>query len=724
LVNVLIFNLEGTVKRLILLLWLSLLVGLTAQCAFLGKAQEAKRTQVKIDPALFDRFVGQYVADVDPDSIFSVWRENQRFFVQRTDGPQIEIFPEAQTKFFTRIIDAQVTFEPGGLVLHQPDGSRESLKKIADKPIIEVLETFEKQEQMIPMRDGVRLHTLIFKPANATEKLPIILHRTPYGIGELNSVGVNRHHKELVKQGYIFVLQDIRGRYNSEGQFVMLRPPRDKKVSNTTDESTDAYDTIDWLVKNVSNNNGRVGIMGASYDGWLAAVATLDPHPALKAASIEAPMTDTYLGDDFFHNGAFRLSMGYEFLKSFESSKETRPVKLDGDTYDLYLGFKSLLNITEQLGGKLPTWNAFVAHPNYDSYWKARAAQHYLTKTTVPTLVVGGWFDPEDFFGVFATYQALEKHDTKNQNTLVLGPWNHGGWKRGFGRTLGELNFGSATALHFRAQIRAPWFATYLKDKAKPDLKEALTFQTGSNQWVSYDRWPPRNTVARELYLRSGNVLSFDPVAPDKGGPEFESYVSDPTNPVPYRSRPIDSMFPPEGEESGWPTWLVQDQRFLQERADVVSWQSDVLSDDLTLTGDIQANLFAATTGTDSDWIVKIIDVYPADHAQKDLAGDQLIVASEIFRGRFRQGFENPKAITPGEINEYVINLHGINHSFKKGHRIMVQVQSTWFPLYDRNPQKFVENIFNARPSDYQPATQRIYQSARYPSRVTLPVMR
>ena len=711
-------------KRLILFLLLSLLVGVTVQCAFLGKAQQANRTQVKIDPTLFDRFVGQYVADVDPDSIFSVWRENERFYVQRTDGPQIEIFPEGETKFFTKIIDAQVIFEPGSLALHQPDGSRESLKKIADKPIVEVLETFEKQEQMIPMRDGVKLHTLVFTPTNATEKLPIILHRTPYGIGGLNSVGVNRHHKELVKQGYIFVLQDIRGRYNSEGLFVMLRPPRDKKVSNSTDESTDAYDTIDWLVKNVSKNNGRVGIMGASYDGWLAAVATLDPHPALKAASIEAPMTDTYLGDDFFHNGAFRLSMGYEFLKGFESSKETVPVKLDGDAYDLYLGFKSLLNITEQLGGKLPTWNAFIAHPNYDDYWKARAAQRYLTKTTVPTLVVGGWYDPEDFFGVFATYEALEKYDTKNQNTLVLGPWNHGGWKRGFGRTLGELNFGSATALHFRAQIRAPWFATYLKDKAKPDLKEASTFQTGSNQWVSYDSWPPRNTVARDLYLHSGKSLSFNSIPPDKGGAEFESYVSDPANPVPYRSRPIDSMFPPEGEESGWPTWLVQDQRFLQERADVVSWQSEVLSNDLTLTGDIQANLFAATTGTDADWIVKIIDVYPGDHAQKELAGDQLIVASEIFRGRFREGFETPKAITPDEIYEYVINLHGINHSFKKGHRIMVQVQSTWFPLYDRNPQKFVENIFNAKPSDYQPATQRIYQSARYPSRVTLPVTR
>ena len=717
-------------KRLNSLLLLSVLVALLAVQSDASHRptqqtpEQAQRTQIKIEPASFDRFAGQYVSDDDPDSIFSVWRENESFFVQRTDGARIEIFAEGEAKFFTRIIDAQVFFEPGSLILRQPDGSQQSLKKISDKPVIDVLETFEQREYRIPMRDRVRLYTLVFRPMNATEKLPIIFHRTAYGISGFNSLAVNRHHKELVKHGYIFVLQDIRGRHESEGQFTMLRPPRDKKISNSTDESSDAYDTIDWLVKNVPNNNGRVGIMGASYNGWLAAVATLDPHPALKAASIEAPMTDTFLGDDFFHNGAFRLSMGYEFLNGVESSKRTLPVKIDGDTYDWYLGFKSLSSITEKLKGKLPTWNAFVAHPNYDDYWKARAAQRYLTKTTVPTLVTGGWFDPEDFYGVFATYQALEKHDTNNQNSLVLGPWNHGGWKRGFGRTLGEFNFGSPTALYFRTQIRAPWFAHYLSGKPKPDVKEASTFQTGSNQWVSYTHWPPRNAVAQDLYLRSGKVLSFDAPPPDKGGAEFESYVSDPANPVPYRARPIDSMYPPEDEESGWPTWLLQDQRFLQGRADVVSWQSEVLSQDLTLTGDIQAHLFAATTGTDADWIVKVIDVYPGDQAQKELAGDQLIVAGDIFRGRFRQGFETPKAITPEEINEYVINLHGINHCFKKGHRIVVQVQSTWFPLYDRNPQKFVENIFNAKPSDYQPATQRIYQSARYPSRVILPVVR
>lgn len=685
--------------------------------------EQPQRTSIKIDEASFDRFAGQYVAEDDPDSVFSVWREEARFFVQRTEGSRIEIFPASETNFFTTIIDAELFFEPGQVVLRQPDGSRQTLKKISDKPVIDVPEVFEKRQHMIAMRDGVRLHTLVFRPMNATEKLPLIFNRTPYGIKDFDSRAINRHHKELVKQGYIFVLQDIRGRHQSEGQFLMLRPPREKGKAKSTDESTDAYDTIDWIVKNVPNNNGRVGIMGASYDGWLAAVATLNPHPALKAASIEAPMTDTYVGDDFFRNGAFRLSMGYEFLQVVESSKETGTYKFDSDAYDWYLGFKSLSQITDQLRGKLPTWNAFVAHPNYDAFWQARAAQRYLKTTTVPTLVTGGWFDPEDFFGVFATYQALEKNDTKNQNSLVLGPWIHGGWKRGFGRTLGELNFGSATAAHFRAQIRAPWFASHLRGEATPALKEAVTFQTGCNQWVTHDSWPPRNAVGRDLYLHSGRLLSFEPPLPDKGT-EFESYVSDPANPVPYRQRPIDAMFPGEDEESGWPTWLVQDQRFLHDRKDVVSWQSEVLSDDLTLTGDILARLFAATTGSDSDWIVKLIDVYPADHPQKDLAGDQLMVASGIFRGRFHQGLEVPKPITPEEVIEYSINLHGINHCFRKGHRIMVQVQSTWFPLYDRNPQKFVENIFRARPSDYQPATQRVYQSARHPSRVTLPVVR
>ena len=690
-----------------------------------ANSSQQQHIEIKLDPKLFDQFVGQYSFADNPDFVFSFWREGDKFFLQATNQMKVEIFPESETKFFLKIIDAQATFardaqgKVAGAVWRQ-NNQDSQLKKISDQPAVEVLQTLDKRDEMIPMRDGVRLHTLIFTPQTQSELLPILLSRTPYGIGGSTSDGINRRYKELVKDGYIFVVQDIRGRYGSEGQFVMNRPPRDKKDSASIDESTDTYDTIDWLLKNVAKNNGRVGVLGVSYGGWLAAVATLDPHPALKASSPQAPMTDTYLGDDFFHNGAFRETYGYEYVTSMESSKEDTSVTFDKDAYDWYLQLGSLSKITEDVKTRLPTWNAFVAHPNYDDYWKARAAQRYLTETPVATLVVGGWWDQEDFYGALATYEALEKRDKNHQNFVVLGPWNHGGWN-GPGRGLGDVNFASSTGLYFRSQIQAPWFAYYLKDKRQLNEPEAVTFQTGSNKWTTSDHWPPKQAVDRNLYLRRGKKLSFEKPA-DNTEPEFESYVSDPANPVPYRKRPIQSTY---GPGSGWYTWLVQDQRFLQGRADVVSWQTDILDNDLIVSGDIVAHLFASTTGSDSDWVVKLIDVYPDDFPEdKKMAGHQLMIADEIFRGRFRQNFEKPAPIVPNKVNEYVIDLHSINHSFRKGHRLMVQVQSTWFPLYDRNPQKFVENIFKAQPSDYQVATQRVYESSRHPSHVTLPVMK
>jgi putative CocE/NonD family hydrolase len=590
----------------------------------------------------------------------------------------------------------------------------------ANQAASEVQTAFEKREAMIPMRDGVHLRTLIFAPKDRAEALPIMLSRTPYGIGQPTSDAINRRYRELIADGYIFVSQDIRGRFGSEGQFAMNRPLRDKNDPKSVDESSDTYDTIDWLLKNVPKNNGRVGIIGVSYGGWLAAVATVDAHPALKASSPQAPMTDTWLGDDFFHNGAFRETYGYEYAQSLELSKESTDVSLNKpDAFDWYLGLGSLSRINETyLHNKVPTWNAFVAHPNYDDYWKARAAQRYFTKTSVPTLVVGGWWDQEDFYGALTTYDALEKFDKKNRNFVVLGPWNHGGWN-GPGKTLGAVNFGSETGSYFRKEIQAPWFAYFLKDKGKLATAEAITFQTGSNKWTTSDAWPPKEAIARNLFLNSGHKLSFEKPREHKEL-KFESYVSDPANPVPYRQRPIQTTY---GEGSGWYTWLVADQRFLKDRTDVVSWQTEILDTDLTITGDIIAHLFAATSGSDSDWVVKLIDVYPDDFADKKMAGYQLMIADEIFRGRFRESFEKPAPISTS-INEYVIDLHGNNHCFQKGHRVMVQVQSTWFPLYDRNPQKFVENIFNAEPADYQVATQRVYESARYPSHVTLPVMK
>lgn len=588
--------------------------------------------------------------------------------------------------------------------------------KAAVNPNVE----FERREEMIAMRDGVKLHTLIFTPKNQSEALPIIMNRTPYGVGQTTAEGINRRYSDLVRDGYIFVRQDIRGRYQSEGQFMMNRAPRDKSDPKSVDESTDTYDTIDWLIKNVPKNNGRVGILGVSYDGWLSAVATVDAHPALKASSPQAPMTDTWMGDDFFHNGAFRQSYGYEYGSSMETTKEDTDISFDKDAFDWYLELGSLSKITQQLQGKLPTWNAFVAHPMYDDYWKARASQRYLAKTHVATLVVGGWWDQEDFWGSLATYDALEKLDKNNLNFVVLGPWNHGGWN-GPGKSLGKIEFGAATGDYYRREIQAPWFAHYLKDKGPATEPEAMTFQTGSNKWTSSDRWPPKEATSQNLYLRNGKKLSFEKPVNNRGG-DFEAYVSNPAEPVPYRKRPIQPTY---GSGSTWSTWLVQDQRFLEGREDVLSWQSDVLSDDLVITGDIVTHLFASTTGSDSDWVVKLIDVYPENNPEdKAMAGYRLMIADEIFRGRYRQSYEHPAPIAPEQVNEYVIDLYGNNHCFKKGHQVMVQVQSTWFPLYDRNPQKFVENIFKAAPSDYQTVTQRIYQSSRYSSYVSLPVMK
>ena len=690
------------------------------------KVQQPQPVEIKIDPKLFDQFAGQYSFQDNPDVVLSFWREGSKFFLQATNQNKWEIFPESKTTFFRKAFFARMTFvrdangNVTGLIWRRDNGERH-LRRISNQPVIEVLQPFEKREAMISMRDGVRLHTLIFAPSNQSAALPLLFNCTPYGVDKNNSDSINRRFKELVTDGYIFVFQDIRGRYGSEGEFLMNRPLRDKKNLNSIDESTDTYDTIDWLLKNVPKNNGRAGILGVSYDGWLAAVATIDAHPALKASSPQAPMTDTYLGDDFFHNGAFRETYGYEYVKSMESSKEDTEVTFDRDAYDWYLALGSLAKITEDSQGKFPTWNAFVAHPNYDDYWKARASDRYLRQTSVATLVVGGWWDQEDFYGALKTYEALEKFDGDHKNFVVLGPWNHGGWG-GFGRSLGSIDFGSSTGLYFRSHIQAPWFAYYLKDKGTLNEPEAVTFQSGTNRWITSDQWPPKEAVERDMFLRGDKKLVFEK-PPASREQEFESYVSDPANPVPYRKRPIEATYDPKGSE--WYTWLVQDQRFLKGRTDVLTWQTPIFDQPLTISGDVVAHLFASTTGTDSDWIVKLIDVYPDSYPEdKTMAGYQLMIVDEIFRGRFRESFEQPAPIAPNQVNEYVFNLHSNNHSFLKGHRVMVQVQSTWFPLYDRNPQKFVENIFTARPSDYQVATERVYESSRYPSHVTLPVIK
>jgi len=585
-------------------------------------------------------------------------------------------------------------------------------------------EAFTKVDTMIPMRDGVRLHTSIFVPKADHGPLPFMLQRTPYGIDETPRRALAGYMKALVDEGYIFVFQDIRGRFKSEGRFVMQRPPRSPSDSRAIDESTDAYDTIDWLLKNVARHNGRAGMLGISYDGWLTAMALLDPHPALRAVSPQASPADMFLGDDFHHNGAFRLSYGFEYAVLTEASDTNAQFTFDRyDTFDWYLALGALSNANARyLHGSLPSWNDFVAHPNYDAFWQRQAIGPYLSRVAVPTLNVGGWWDQEDFYGPLKIYELLERHDSLNRNFLVVGPWNHGGWARGPGNQLGNIRFGVNTGEYFRDSVQAAFFAHYLKDKPL-DLPEALTFEAGANRWVRSDAWPPRTSRARDLYFGPAGRLSFErpPLPPERAPSAFDSYVSDPAHPVPYRNRPIEPTYYPKG--SGWYTWLLQDQRFVQSRPDVLSWETEPLGEDVVVRGDIVAHLFAATTGSDADWIVKLIDVYPDDHpTDPKLGGYQLMVANDVFRGRFRNGFERPEPIVPNAVVEYVVDLHTQDYRFLRGHRIMVQVQSTWFPIIDRNPQTYVPNIFLAKDSDYRKATHRIYRSARYPSRVTLAV--
>jgi putative CocE/NonD family hydrolase len=687
--------------------------------------QPTPKVEVKIDPQILEAYTGQYEDTVNsPGLVLSFFREGDKFYVRATNQDKFEMYASSPSVFIVKSFPASAEFvkdESGRVtgIIWRQGGNETKVKRTADVPQRDTRVPYARTEAMIPMRDGVKLFTVILTPENQTAQAAMLLERTPYGVKSTNSGRVNRY-PELVKDGYIFVFQDIRGRNDSEGQFLMNRPPRDKRVSKSVDESTDTYDTIDYLIKNVPQNNGRVGVWGVSYDGWLSAVALLDPHPALRASSPQAPMTDAWMGDDFFHNGAWRMSYGHEYAKMMETNKEQTDVTFDIDAYDWYLNQKTTSNLTASLGNKLPTYNAFVTHPAYDAFWQQRSSVLYLRETRVPTLVVGGWWDQEDEYGALATYRALEKFDRQNKVFLVMGPWNHGGWG-GRGRRLGAIDFGSDTGKYFREQIQAPFFACQLKDKCAKTQPEAEIFESGSNKWKSYDSWPPRQNVSRSLYFQPDGKLSFDAPTSRSGKESFDSYVSDPSSPVPYRKRPIEATYDPKG--SGWYTWLVQDQRFLRDRKDIARWQTDVLTSDVTISGNIIARLFASTSGSDSDWVVKLIDVYPeTDPEEPTMAGYQLMVADEIFRGRYRRSWEKPEALVPNKIAEYTVDMRGNDHTFRKGHRIMVEVQSSWFPLYDRNPQTFVNNIFLAKESDYKPATQRIYRSVKYPSHISVSV--
>jgi putative CocE/NonD family hydrolase len=488
-----------------------------------------------------------------------------------------------------------------------------------------------------------------------------------------------------------------------------------------TDESTDTYDAIDWLIRNIKNNNGKAGIFGISYDGYTALDASSDPHPALKASSPQASPTDMFLGDDFHHNGAFRLSYGFEYSYLVENEKEANsdfPFP-QFDLFDWYLKLGSLKNVNEKYyKSRLPSWNDFAKHPNYDSFWLKASMLNSIHTAQLPILHVGGYYDQEDLNGPQLMYHHLEKTDSFNRNFIVLGPWSHGQWAANKADSLGRIDFGSHTAAWFQA-LQKQWFDYWLKGIGDGKIAEANCFQTGSNKWKTYNSWPPKNAEIKRLYTNADHTAGFTKPNSSNGS---VSFVSDPAKPIPYRIQPIEATY---GFGSRWGSWHVQDQRFVSSRPDVISFTEDSLKEDLTITGKITAHIFASTTATDADFVVKLIDVYPAfDSKNKILSGYQLPVAMEVFRGRFRKSFESPQPLTPNKPEEFVIDLHDINHVFLKGHHLMIQIQSSWFPIIDRNPQKYVPNIFEAKESDFIKATHTIYCNNQYATYIELPVVK
>jgi putative CocE/NonD family hydrolase len=599
---------------------------------------------------------------------------------------------------------------------------------------------YVRRDVMIPMRDGVKLHTVVLVPKGA-KGAPILLTRTPYNATALTSRAQSAHlgptlygydnaTELIVEGGYIRAVQDVRGKYGSEGDYVMTRPLVGPQNPTPVDHATDTYDTIDWLVKNVPETNGRVGILGISYDGFLTLMALVNPHPALKVAVPMNPMVDGWMGDDWFHNGAFR-QQGMAYIHDQEATRESGTTWWTShfDDYDMFMQAGSAGELGRRRGlEQLGFWRKLLEHPAYDAFWRDQAVDRVLAAQplTVPVMLVHSLWDQEDIYGAIAVYKAIEPKDTANDKVfLVMGPWYHG-QEIEDGSTLGALRFGSDTALSFRREILGPFLAQYLKDGApKADIPPVAAYETGTNAWRRLPAWPAGCASGctlrpTPLYLGGGSKLGFD--APKPGDTPFDEFVSDPARPVPFRARPIQSIGYSTGQT--WSRWLVDDQRETSGRTDVAVFVSDVLAAPVKISGQPIANLIASTSGTDSDWVVKLIDVYPDEVAgQPALGGYQLMVSADIFRGRYRESLETAKPIAPGQPLPYRFALPTANHVFLPGHRIMVQVQSAWFPLYDRNPQTFVRNIFWARPEDYQKAVQRIFHAPDRASFIELPLV-
>ena len=601
---------------------------------------------------------------------------------------------------------------------------------------------YVRRDVMIPMRDGVRLHTVILVPKGA-HNAPILLTRTPYNATALTSHAESSHLgpvlqgydnavEVILEGGYIRVVQDIRGKYGSEGDYVMNRPLHGPLNPTPVDEATDTYDSIDWLVKNIPESNGKVGILGISYDGFLPLMAVVNPHPALKVSVPMNPMVDGWMGDDWFHHGAFReQNMPYIYEQEATRDNEAKWWTDHFDDYDVYMQAGSAGELGRRHGlEQVGFWRKILDHPAYDSFWSQQAMDKVLAgqPLKVPMMLVDSLWDQEDIYGAIAVYKALKPKDTSNDKVyLVMGPWHHG-QEIDDGSTLGALRFNSDTALYFRQNILRPFLDQYLKDGApKADVAPVTAFETGTNHWLRLPSWPAGCASGcsidhKALFLRAGSKLSFDP--PKSGDAEFDEYVSDPAKPVPFRKRPIRPIGYDEAKGLTWPEWLVDDQREASGRPDVLTFTSDVLTAPVKISGEPVASLIASTSGTDSDWVVKLIDVYPDEVAsQPEMGGYQLMVSADIFRGRYYSGWDHPQAIPSGQQVNYRFSLPTANHVFLPGHRIMVQVQSSWFPLYDRNPQTFVLNIFWAKPEDYRKATQRIYHSSDSRSFVELPVV-
>ena len=595
-----------------------------------------------------------------------------------------------------------------------------------------VKENYTKMDTTITMRDGVKLYTVIYSPKDESQLYPFLMERTPYSSGPY---GNDRYAREvgpnggLMKEKYIFVYQDVRGRYMSEGTNQEVTPYiANKKTQKDVDESSDTYDTIEWLLKNIKNNNGRVGLCGISYPGFYATACLPGAHPAIKAVSPQAPVSDEFIGDDANHNGAFFLLDNFGFMNFFDMER-SGPVKSYGkplfasntkDAYSFFLKMGPVKNTNgpKYYNNKSVIWKEYLQHDTYDEYWRARNIRQHLKNITIPTLLVGGWFDAEDLFGALRTYEAIEKQSPVNNNRLVMGPWTHGSWASDEWTKFASHDFGSNTSQVFQDSLETPFFNYYLKDKGQFNIAEATVFETGTNRWISKASWPPANMRATDYFFNDKSGLS---TAKESATKSFSEYLSDPNKPVPYTN----GTFGRRNNE-----YMAEDQRFTSTRSDVVYFETAVLENDITLAGPIGADLFVSTTGTDADFIVKLIDVLPDDEINTknaprgfQMAGMQRLVRAEVFRGKFRNSFEKPEAFTPSKVSEVKFQLNDVAHVFKKGHRIMVQVQSSWFPLVDRNPQKFMR-IPDANETDFQKATIRIYHDATNASKIVLPIVK